>query len=230
MRVSLTSLHMRTPLFLVLLVFFFAGCLNTNQPEPAKPIAQILNLPDWRFLANVKAVYASEVDLMPKNAYVFPALRLNPSGQPNDTLSHRIDANGELQWFSPAPQAGEIQSVIEKRLKQRGYQILSFQDLMDSSKDHSVLVFNPYFTEARPSKGDGSKGIPKGWSTFTRLTGSTFPQDLNPAEKQDMIQQETITLFTKESNAPNVVKRSFMFSVDHTGQNREWSESISLLE
>jgi hypothetical protein len=223
-------LRMRIFLCLVLPLFLLSGCFKTSETESPPVVAPTLNLQGWKFLAKIQATYASDSSSVPTNVYVFPALRLNGNGQPIDVLSHRMDDSGALQWFSPAPRAGEIQSVIEKKLTTKGFRVISFQDLLNFPKSHSVLVFNPYFTEARWSDGNADKGVPEGWSTFTRVTASTYPMDLNPAEKRDIIQQELVSLFKEQSNAPDVVKRSLVYSIDHIGQNREWSESISLLK
>jgi hypothetical protein len=221
--------HMRMFLYL-LLPLLMTGCLKTNEPKASPEPAPTLNLADWQFLAKINAIYASDSELVPKEAYVFPALRLGANGQPIDALAHRMDADGALRWFSPAPRAGEIQVVIEQKLSTKGFKIISFQSLMNSQKGHSVLVFNPYFIDARWSDGDTLKAIPEGWSTFTRLTASTYPMDLNPAEKRDIIQQELVSLYREKSNSQDVIKRSLTYLIDHIGQTREWTEPVSLLK
>jgi hypothetical protein len=221
---------MRIFLCLVLPLFLLSGCFKTSESESSSEAAPTLNLLGWYFFAKIKTTYVSDSDIVPTDVYVFPALRLGRNGQPIDALSHRVDDRGELQWFSAAPRAGEVQSVIEKKLITKGFRVISFQDLMNFPKAHSVLVFNPYFMEARWSDGDAGKGVPEGWSTFARLTASTFPMDLDPVGKRDILQQELVSLFQKQSNAPDVVKRSLVYLIDHIGQNKEWSESISLLK
>jgi hypothetical protein len=214
----------------VLPLFLLSGCFKTSESNSTPEAAPTLNLLGWHFFAKIKTTYVSDSKRVPKDVYVFPALRLSANGLPIDTLSHRVDEDGALRWFSSAPRAGEIQSVIERKLAAKGFRVISFQDLMNFPKAHSVLVFNPYFTEARWSDGDAGKGVPEGWSTFTRVTASTFPMDLDPAGKRDILQQELVSLFKEQSNAPDVVKRSSTYLIDHIGQNREWSESISLLK
>lgn len=178
----------------------------------------------------MKATYVGESSSVPIAAYVFPALRLDSRGQAVDALTHRMNDDGELLWYSPAPRGGEIQAVIQNALKGRGFRVITFAELQNYPEAHSVVVFNPYFTEVRKSEADIEKNVPGGWSTFTRITGSTYPADLDPSQKRDIIQQEVVTLFSEKSAASDVIKQSAANLIQAMGQNREWSETLSLVQ
>jgi hypothetical protein len=93
-----------------------------------------------------------------------------------------------------------------------------------------VSVFNLYYAEASASR-DNPQALPsESWTTFTRITAATYPQDLNPNDKRDLMNQELVTLFNGKRQGPDVVKRSHRFLLEYIGANRQWSESINLLD
>lgn len=167
-------------------------------------------------------------ETLPRRAYVFPPLRLDGAGRPIDALAYRLNAEGTLDWFSPAPQAAEIQRVIQNKLKSKGFTLVSFQELSEMDSSHAVSVLNPYFTEARAASGEADGN--EGWTAFVRVTAASFPFDLNPLGKKDLMNQEVVTLFKEKESSIEVVKRSSEYLLDFMGQRRQWSDSISLLD
>lgn len=214
---------MRLIILFILPLLIFTGCSQREQSVNEEP-SNTLNIRKWTFLIKASASFAKDQKVLPRRAYVFPALRLDHRAQPIDALAYQLDAEGKLKWISPAPKSSEIQAVIENKLRKRGFQIVSFQELSEMQVDHSVLVLNPYFTESRPSK-DG-----RGFTVFTRIVASTFPKDLNPTAKKEIMNQEGVTLFQDSDLGSSVVKRSAGYLLDFMGSNKQWSESLSLFE
>ncbi|MDQ8196035.1 hypothetical protein QEH59_16485 [Coraliomargarita sp. SDUM461004] len=187
-------------------------------------------IPKWSFLAKAHASVADGRKEIPSQVYVFPALRLDSQGQPIDVLSYRVDDTGALKWNSAAPLGAELKTIVEKRLAQIGFQVLPFTALTESSKDHSVTVFNLYYREASPSSDNPGADPELTWTTFARVSAATFPQDLDPNRKLDLINQEVVTLFNGREKEASVVKRSSEYLLDFIGASRDWSESINLLQ
>ena len=214
-------------LALVLLLQFSACSMNDDkQAEEASPPLAV-NVPKWKCMSKMTAS-SIELERLPKPVYVFPALRLGPDGQPVDQLQHHLNEAGQVYWTSPAPRSHEIKSVIEKKLRSMGFRVLSFHEMTVQNRDHSILILNPYFSDAR-GYGGGSPEQAPGWTVFTRILGATFPTDLNPAGKRDLFNVEAVSLFTEKENALPVVKRVARYSLNHMGKTREWTENLSLL-
>ena len=226
---SLTfSIRMRLLSIILLASLFLTACSSwRDSPESVEsPPANQLNFSKWTVVVKAKTVFALDRKTVPSLAYVFPALRLNSNAQPMDALSYQLDEAGALNWVSSAPRATEIQTVIENKLRTRGFRILSFQELTDSQKDHAVLVFNPYYSAANQlpeMSGD------TGWTSFIRITAATFPGDLNPQKKMDVMNQEAVTLYHSKSQRYDVIKHCSEYLLDHLGQNKEWSEQLPLV-
>ncbi len=214
---------MRLLILSILPILIFSAC-SMREPAVDEAPSSALNIRKWTFLIKASATFAKDQEIVPSKAYVFPALRLDTNAQPIDVLAYQIDNKGQLKWISPAPRGGEVQAVIQNKLRKKGFRIIEFQELSEMAADHSVLVLNPYYTEARPSQ-DG-----RGFTVFTRITAATFPKDLNPAAKKDLMNQEGVTLFNEAELGPSVVKRSAKYLLDFMGTNKQWSESLSLFE
>ena len=198
-----------------------------DSPEPIESASgNQLNFSKWTVLVKAKAVFALDRKTVPSQAYVFPALRLNSNAQPIDALSYQLDEAGALNWVSSAPRATEIQTVIEKKLRTKGFRILSFQELTDSPKDHVVLVFNPYYS-ASSQLPDMSGDT--GWTSFIRITAATFPADLNAQKKIDVMNQEAVTLYHTKNQRYDVIKHCSEYLLDHLGENKDWAEELPLI-
>lgn len=216
---------MRNLLLCVLISTLFAACSHISKEDEEVATAPKLAMGKWQYMVKAHGTFVEGVSAVPKSAYVFPPLRLNANSQPIDTLTPRQEAPGELSWISSAPKAMEVKSVIEKKLRSRGFKILTFQQMTENEVGHSVMVFNPYYIEAR--QVDAKAG--GGWSVFTRITASTFPVDLDPAKQRQIMNQEAVTLFVDESQGASVVKASLAYLLDYIGKKGEWSETLSLL-
>ncbi|MGB0344766.1 MAG: hypothetical protein ACPGGJ_05150, partial [Coraliomargarita sp.] len=200
------------------------GCASGGAPEVAGKTASF-NLPKYVLLMQAKAAYAeAQGTFLPKRAYVFPPLRIDPEGRPFDALQHRTGPGGSLFWNSPAPRAAEVKSVVEQALRKRGFVIVGFQALSGASGGHQVLVVNPYFTQRLAVEDQESVE-----RVFVRLTGSTFPASMDPAGKIDRFNQEAIVFFDHELAVLDVAKRVLSALVQDIGRNRQWQDRLHIL-
>jgi hypothetical protein len=219
---------MKISICILLSLTFLAGC-RTGADSGSESEATILRIPTWFFLARVSTTFAKGQEEVPKRVYVFPALRLNAAGQPVDPLTPRQGADGALSWYSTAPLGAELKAIVEKKLSTKGFYPMSFQEMMDYPEGHSILVFNLYYAETSASKDNPTADPDSSWTTFTRITAATFPQDLNPQAKRDIMNQEVVTLFNEQKKGEGVIKRSADYLLNYMGITRQWSESVNLL-
>lgn len=212
-------------------LILFTACQSNSGTGAAKDESETkrLYLPKWNFLAKASATFNEQFDQIPKRVYVFPALRLNAEGQEIDQLAYRTLEDNTLGWYSPAPLGLELKLIVEKKMGSLGFVPVSFGDLTASTEDHSILVLNPYYAEASASRDNPSADVEESWTTFSRITATTFPKDLNPAGKRGLMNQELVSLFNGKEKGRDVIKYSHAYLLDHIGQNRQWSESINLL-
>ncbi|NBB80101.1 MAG: hypothetical protein GVY36_11765 [Verrucomicrobia bacterium] len=215
--------------FSTLLLFTACQSKSGTGGEGDNSANKRLYLPKWNFLAKASAVFNDEYTKLPKRVYVFPALRVNPQGQPTDELAYRTLEDNTLGWYSPAPLGLELKLIVEKKMRQLGFVPVSFGDLTASSKDHSILVVNLYYAEASASRDNPDADEAESWTTFSRISAATFPKDLNPAKKRDLMNQELVSLFNGKEKGRDVIKYSHAYLLDFIGQNRQWSESLNLL-
>lgn len=210
---------------------FVSGCqhgASSGDSEDAAAASR-LRLPKWTFLAKASATFDEAYSRVPTRVYVFPALRLNAQGAPIDQLSHRVLEDNSIGWFSAAPLGMELKVIVEKKLREEGFTTIPFGELTASTGDHSVLVFNLYYREASASRDNPDADPTGSWTTFSRITAGTFPQNLDPNSKRDLMNNELVSLFNDVGLEKDVIKQSHRFLLNHIGQNRQWSESINLL-
>jgi hypothetical protein len=211
------------------MALLLCGCRQFEETASA-PVTRELHLPKRHFLAKASATFAQGQGNLPKRAYVFPALRLNAQGQAIDQLVYRQSDDGSLSWNSAAPLGAELKASVERKLLELGFKPISFGELTAVATDHAVTVFNLYYAEASASR-DNPQGLSaQSWTTFSRITAATFPQDLNPHAKRDLMNQELVTLFNGKIQGAEVIKRSHGYLLDAIGANRQWSDTVNLLD
>ena len=200
------------------------GCASDGAQEAAgKEVS--FNLPKYVLQMQAKSAYAeAQRSILPKRAYVFPALRIDPEGRPLDALQHRTVLGGNLVWDSPAPRAAEVKSVVEQALRKRGFVIVGFESVLEASGGHQVLVVNPYLT--RRLAVEDQESIKR---VFVRLIGSTLPASIDPAGKIDWFNQEAIVFFDHELAVLDVAKRVLSTLVQNIGRNRQWQDRLHIL-
>ena len=179
---------MRLLILFILPFSIFSGCASHEQAVDETP-SNSLNIRKWTFLIKASATFAQGEKTVPKRAYVFPAIRLNKNAQPIDTLAYQLDDAGALKWISPAPRGSEIQTVIENKLKTKGFHIVSFQELSEMAADHSVLVLNPYYRDQAGQIWEdfadfaGNEGWPKAREMRKKHTPEAIMNDARAAVK-----------------------------------------------
>ena len=219
---------MKPTFIIILTALWLVGCQHIEE-DSTDSAGRKLHLPNWTFLAKASATVAEGRTQIPKRAYVFPAMRLNASGQVIDQLAHRVQADGTLSWYSPAPLGSELQVIAERQLIKQGFRVIPFSTLTATTTDHSVTVFNLYYTEANASRDNPNAAPEASWTTFCRITAATFPRDLNPNAKQDLMHQELVSLFNGKRTGTSVTKHSVPYLLKHIGETRQWSDQINLL-
>jgi hypothetical protein len=187
-----------------ILIFFLAltlvsGCKTTRGLDEDQAEVRELLIPTWTFVAQATSTLVNGYEEVPIKAYVFPALRLRPDGRPIDQLVHAFADDGSILWRSSAPLGAELKVIVENALRDRGFRTISFGELTSGSKGHDVLVFNLYYTEAIRSSDNPEADPDSSWTTFFRVTGATYPEDLNPSGRLDVVYQELRSLFNDES-------------------------------
>lgn len=216
------------PILLIACSFYWSACSSTRDTAEAQNSGGYQALSKWTALINAKAVCASSKEQLPNKAYVFPALRLNQETQVIDSLSYLEDEAGALKWISPAPHAAELQAIIQNELKSQGFTVISFQELTNSHEDHQILVLNPYYVPAYQPQDRVNQET--GWSSFVRITAATYPGDLTPQRKIDLVNLEAITLYQYKSSEIDVVKTASGYLLKHLGKNEDWSDNLLLLQ
>lgn len=158
-------------------------------------------------------------------AYVYPPLKINEKGVPQEKLFYTSDENENLQWHSPSAEADACQAVIESKLVERGFRIVPFKEILDPQNEYKILVFSPYYTPVLSK--DESK---QAQVIYTRLIGFILPKDLDLAKKKDWISQEVMARFNLSDDFAAAVKTSFQQSVENIGENGQWLETFPLLK
>ncbi len=218
------------PFFLLsIAALLLSSCKSTPDKQAEAPKAAAIHFSKWGFLVQANARFLEKQQTIPKPAYIFPAIRLSESGQPIDQLIPKTDKAGRLSWSSPAPLSHELKSTVESKLKQKGFRIVTFQNLLEMESPHSISVFNIYYSETRTSISKEDPSSEPRWTNFSKITASTFPMDLSPNGKKDLMQQEIVTLFEREELGKSVAKESLTYLLDHIGENRQWSEMLTLV-
>jgi hypothetical protein len=223
---KLPRMHLFSILLIVCSVYWSACSSTQDVAAPQKNNYQALS--KWTSLINAKAVCATSKAQLPNKAYVFPALRLDQETKVIDSLSYLQDETGALKWISPAPHAAEIQTIIQNELRAQGFTVISFQELTNTQKDHEILVLNPYYVPAYQPQDRVNQET--GWSSFVRITAATYPGDLNPQKKIDLVNLEAITLYQYKSSEIDVIKSTSNYLIKHLGKNEDWSDNLLLLQ
>ena len=221
---------MKHRLFILLAVACLLSACKSREPAVASD-ADItsVQMPKWSFMASANGSFQAGRTELPKRAYVFPALRLDASGQVMDQLSHRQGPAAGLLWHSTAPLGSELQMILEKQLQSKGFELVSFDDLSKGMGSHSVSVFNPYYNEAGPSRYNKSADPDESWVSIIRIEGATYPEDLNPNAKLKVLNLELIALFNGKQLGLDVAKHSIRYLIKNLGRTGEWTERVNLL-
>ena len=221
---------MKHRLFILLAAACLLSACKSREPAVASDTnITSVQMPKWSFMASANGSFQAGRTDLPKRAYVFPALRLDASGQVMDQLSNRQDAAAGLLWHSTAPLGSELQIILEEQLKSKGFELVSFDALANGMGSHSVLVFNPYYKEAEPSRYNKVADPDESWVSIIRIEGATYPEDLDPNAKLKVLNLELVALFNGKQLGLDIAKHSIRYLMKNLGRTGEWTERVNLL-
>lgn len=225
-----TFLFMKRRLFILLSAACLLSACKNREPAAARD-AEItsLQMPTWSFMASANGSFQAGRADLPKLAYVFPALRLDAAGRVMDQLSHRQGPAASLLWHSTAPLGSELQIILEKQLQSRGFELVSFDALAKGMGSHSVSVFNPYYKEAEPSRYNKAADPDESWVSIIRIEGATYPEDLDPNARLEVLHLELVALFNGKQLGVDVARHSIQYLIKNLGRTGQWTERVNLL-
>ena len=188
-----------------------------------------MQMPKWSFMASANGSMQAGLKEVPKLAYVFPALRLDAAGQVMDQLSHRQGPAAGLLWHSTAPLGSELQIILEKQLQSKGFELVSFDELTKGMGSHSVSVFNPYYKEAEPSRYNNVADPDASWVNIIRIEGATYPENLDPNARLEVLHLELVALFNGKQLGSDVARHSIKYLVKNLGRTGKWTKRVNML-
>jgi len=223
-------LLMKRRLFILLSAACLLSACKSREPAAVRD-ADItsLQMPTWSFMANANGSFQAGRTDLPKRAYVFPALRLDTAGQVMDQLSHRQDPAAGLLWHSTAPLGSELQIILERQLQSKGFELVSFDALAKGMGSHSVTVFNPYYKEAETSRYNKAADPDESWVSIIRIEGATYPEDLDPNARLEVLHLELVALFNGKPLSSDVARHSIKYLIKNLGRTGQWTERVNLL-
>lgn len=145
---------------------------------------------------------------LPTKIYVFPTLLSDTKGNPKEKLTPSMNSSGGISdWSAPSAKSKLIRAQIERRLKDRGYQVVPFQEVLAMQVPHSILMVSSFYTAPvpidNPKKGQPDQCI------LTMIKASTFGLDLNPKNGKNLSNVDGATLFYSGQNVSQLEYESF---------------------
>ena len=221
---------MKVRLFILLIVTcLLSACKNRELEVVSDADITSIQMPTWSFMASANGSIQAGRTEVPKRAYVFPALRLDEAGQVMDQLSHRQGPTAGLLWHSTAPLGSELQIILEKQLQSKGFELVSFDVLAKGLSSHSVLVFNPYYNEAIPSRYNKTADPDASWVSIIRIEGATYPENLDPNARLKVLHLELVSLFNRKQISSDVARHSIRYLIKNLGRTGKWAERVNML-
>jgi len=214
-------LRLALPVLLVP-VLLFVGCQTTGGGQSQTPTQAFVpkqGVTKVFLTANAAPRGVGNV----RSVYVFPPLLIDANGRPLGDLSYVVNREGQLLWRSEAPDALGIKASLESNFRDLGYRPISFETLSNVETDHSILVVSPYFSAPIRDKQN-----PDNPFVFARIVMATYPASLDPRERLELVNQETLSHYHPNDNYILVVKRSLQHAVSYMGMDRDWIQELSL--
>ncbi|MBM4152257.1 MAG: hypothetical protein FJ220_01875 [Kiritimatiellaceae bacterium] len=203
-------------LWIIILALASVACKSNNTAKDTVPGVIALRM---------KAEFNKEKNSVVNQAYVYPPLKIDEKGVALEELYYTEDSSGNLTWHSPSPEAVALGAAVEAQLRKRGYRVVPFHEVLSVKVDHSVVIFNSYYTAALPSSETKQARV-----VYTRLTGVTLPVDLDPNKKRIRINQEVMVRYHSSNDDISITGKTLQYAVDHIGERGEWVDTFSLLE
>jgi hypothetical protein len=200
-----------TPLatFLALLLIF-SGCgkLEPSQKAEVGPNQVMLRL---------RLASQTPIAELPRRVYIFPPLRCDETGKPEQSFRRAESRDGSVQWLPPDEKSALWLTSLQELLVKEGYQSVSYDELTrpGSSSAHDVLVINAYYSQ--PYRiGRGSQAA---YSLFVRVSGATYPLDLDPSGKREHFLQIVTAFFLDRRQADQVPPIAMAAAINLFGSN-----------
>lgn len=209
------------------MALFVCACSSMPNAEPEISTEQNY-LPRYSILVRDSVYQAKSSNELPKRVYLFPPLQMDALFRPLGELKPWTSHTGSLSWISAAPSAGEIQHTVSSAISKEGYQILTFDQLLDIQIDHDAMVLNLYFSKPREELHEGLKT--GHWLVSLRLSASTFPASLDPQLKKDLMRIDALVLFEAPDQYEDAVKRSFRWLVSRMKSSGTQTKLLQLLD
>ena len=181
------------------------GCASApNGPSPVAPSQLLL-----RLASNT----ATESAKIPKRVYIFPPLRCDAEGRPEQSYTQGVREDGSIDWLPPDEKSREWLALLGSLFASRGYEIVPYSAVLQSAEAHSVLVVSAYYS--RPYRIGGDDGA--AYSLFTRLAGDTYPLDLDSSLKRTVFNQIATGFFLDRSSADGVPPLAYRTAISAIG-------------
>ena len=156
---------------------------------------------------------ATESAKIPKRVYIFPPLRCDAEGRPEQSYTQGISEDGSIDWLPPDEKSREWLELLGSHFKSRGYEVVPYSEVLQSVEAYSVLVVSAYYSRPYPIGGDGGGA----YSLFTRLAGDTYPLDLDPSLKRTAFNQIATGFFLDRSSADGVPPLAYRTAISAIG-------------
>jgi hypothetical protein len=139
-----------------------------------------------------EATAAMEPKDIPSLVYVFPPLRSNSSGKPIEQLIPvPAPTGGVAEWKTSSATSMALKKNIEADLRMKGYEMMSFGDLLSVKSSYSVLVISTFYTLPYDVKNDA--GEVTDHANLVLIKGALFDGNLDPKTKKDIIKVDGLT-------------------------------------
>lgn len=207
--------------FLLMVLLIAPGCKTTSNSGMGP--ANSLDLRPGMMRVHMKASATSGSINLPWEAYVFPPLLVDRELQPVQELVPRTKEDGDLGWEVPGSQAALYKETVEEGLREAGFTPVDFGHVTGMTQDHAVLIINSYYSDAwtDPDREDVRL-------LFVRIIFSTYPVDLNPEGRLDLINQEAVCIYKLPANHTKAVRNAYNHLLRNLGFAGEFVRDISI--
>lgn len=197
-------------LFATILGLSICSCVN-------KPESRDTNLQP-RQKGTLLSFQSLSAGSMPGKLYVFPPLRSNSKGIPIENLTPVIDSHGNTtDWQATTAKSNQLRKSLENGLSGNGYDIISFGELLDTTKPYSVMVVSTFYSD--PEVVEGKDTEHEVSACVVMLKGSVFSLDLDPSKKRDLVKIDGLSRYPSATALSDPVGLSIKELLRKIGEN-----------
>jgi hypothetical protein len=106
---------------------------------------------------------------------------------------------------------------LESGLSSYGYDIISFGELLDTTKPYSVLVVSSFYSDPEVVEGKDTKD--EIHACVVMLKGSVFDLDLDPSKKRDLVKIDGLSRYPSAIAPSDPVALSIKELLRKIGEN-----------